>query len=85
MVDCKTVSSQIEKHFGEVYAIWHMSEKHFKKFYSAYMGESLTDSDIFEARLLIVNMLLGTLKTDCEVILDEYKRSYPEEEETKED
>lgn len=69
----KAQVQRIEKHFAECYAIWHMGEKPFKKFYSAYMGESLNNEEIYEARLLLVKMLLQTLLNDCEVVLDEIK------------
>lgn len=70
---------QLDNHFSNTVAIWRMDIKHFKKFYRSYTGETLSDDlvEIYEARLLIVKMLLQTLVSDCEVVLDEIKKENP--------
>lgn len=65
----------IETHFGEIYSIWHMDEKRFKRFCKAYMGDDIKDdTDLFESRVLIVNMLIGVLKNDMEVVINEIRK-----------
>ena len=70
----------IKKRFEETYAIMNMPDKVYKKFHEKYMGEKITDEEVFEARLLIVKMCLKTLVDDCEVVLDEIRKAEEEEE-----
>jgi hypothetical protein len=65
----------IKKRFEETYAIMNMPDKVYKKFHEKYMGETITDEEVFEARLLIVKMCLNTLVDDCEVVLDEIRKA----------
>lgn len=74
MCDVKSATKTIEQHFAETYSIFHMSPKAFKKFHRAYTGDDVSNDDLFEARILLVKMLLNTLISDCEVILDGYKK-----------
>ena len=74
-MDYKEASATLSAHFKETFAIWHMADKHFKKFYKTYMGESLADDEVFEARILLVKMILDTMLTDCEVIVNEIKKA----------
>lgn len=70
----------IKKRFEETYAIMHMPDKAYKKFHEKYMGEKITDEEVFEARLLIVKMCLKTLVDDCEVVLDEIRKAEEQKE-----
>ena len=72
-----SASLTLDSHIREISGLWGLSHKSFKNFYRKFTGESLTDSEVFEARILLINMILSTLKTDCEVILNEIKKENP--------
>lgn len=72
-----SASLTLDSHIREINGLWNLSHKSFKIFYRRFAGESLTDSEVFEARILLINMLLSTLKSDCEVILNEIKKENP--------
>lgn len=67
----------LDSHIREIVSLWNLSSKGFKSFHKKFLGESLDDSEIFEARILLLNMLVSTLKNDCEVILNEEKKKLP--------
>lgn len=72
-----SASLTLDSHIKEITGLWNLSHKSFKNFYKKFAGESLTDSEVFEARILLINMILSLLKNDCEVILDEIKKENP--------